>query len=106
MPKRPMTTSAGSRHLWWLVHGEKLGLVVGIVVVIAVFALMTMLVMDTGPATPAYGKVTGFRAVESDTGTYTVAQVLVGGRPIGVRMRPRHRCAVGDRIELLRRKKM
>lgn len=101
-----MTSKAGSLRLWWLVHGEKMGLVAGVLIVVAFFGLTGLFLIDTGPATPAYGKVTGFRALESDTGTYTVAQVMVGGRPISVGMAPRHQCAVGDRIELLRRKQM
>lgn len=62
--------------------------------------------LDTAPATTVYGKITGFRAGQSDTAANMFVQVLLGKRPIVVELRPGHGCEVGGRIELLDRKTM
>lgn len=101
-----MTSKYGSLRVWWAFHGERLGLVLCVILAVALSALSVPFMLDMEPATTVYGKVTGFRARQSDTDAGLYAQVLLGTRPVVVTLRPDHGCQVGGRIALLERRTM
>jgi hypothetical protein len=83
-------------HLWWLEHGGIVGLGLGALGLL----LFGLLLIPRGPVTLHTGRVTGFRALSSETGTEVYATVNVEGRPTVVQLPVNNGCSVGSAIAL------
>lgn len=92
----------GLRQFWWL-HREKLQLAGPLTLVAIIGLIVVSLTIARGPAVKSQGRIAGFRAVESEAGAHTRAQVRVDGRLVVVRLGPAETCAVGDQIALWKR---
>ena len=73
-----------------------MGLALGAVPIL----LLALLLIPRGPVTAHTGRITGFRALSSETGTDVYATVQVDGHPTLVQLRPSDNCLVGDPITL------
>lgn len=89
-------------RIWWGAHAEALGLVraAGIAMIFA--GLFVAFGMQTAPSERVFAKVTGFRAVESESGVRTRALVRMDDRQFAVTLPMVHTCKAGDRIALRR----
>jgi hypothetical protein len=83
-------------RLWSLEHGESLGLGLGAAAILA----FGLLLIPHGSTTTHMGRVTGFRALSTDTGTEIYATVDVEGHPTLVQLHAGNHCEVGSAIAL------
>ena len=83
-------------RLWWLEHGGTVGLGLGALAIL----LFGVLLVPRGSVTVHTGRVTGFRAVSSETGTDVYATVDVEGHPTLVHLPAGNDCSVGSSIAL------
>jgi hypothetical protein len=80
----------------WIEHGGTVGIGLGALAIL----LLGVLLVPRGPVTLHTGRVTGFRALSSETGTNMYAAVNVEGHPILVQLPANNSCSVGSAIAL------
>jgi hypothetical protein len=81
-----------------------IGLFLGALLISVLGTAILMFAFSGGPPRVVFGTVQGFGVRESDYGTLPLARVRVDDRNAVVRISRRTRCAVGDRIKLVRRR--
>ena len=89
------STFALARH-WIAERAAALGLLIAAIL----FVGLAFLAFPSEPASPVYGRVTGFGLSESDTGSYPRAVVQLSNGSVSVNISRAHTCYVGAAIKL------
>lgn len=89
-------------RIWRSLQPEALGLALAAGLAVLFAGALVAFTVRTAPSERVFAKVTGFRAVESETGVRTRALVRMDNRQFAVTLPLVHTCKAGDRIALYR----